>query len=207
VTFPRRPAAYIPAAASEPGALVSERAMAQAARQRGWPAPEIYADGPSAAGEPGPALRRLEAAITAGRHDALLIPLPRTLGDPAPLMRLLSRCTQHGVAVGLVLPPAPEPDLTFPPSGSPARDPASILARARLDALAEMYPGWRVWLDSHGWHARRRDDGFLQGYRSGAPAFCVHAETAPGLAAQLCWQQAGAAHAPAGCTTSLRSGG
>ena len=203
MTFPRRPAAYIPAAA-EPGALVSEQTMAKAARQRGWPAPEMYADTPGAAGEPGPALARLEAAITAGRHDGLLMPLPRTLGDPASLMRLLSRCTQHGVAVGLVLPPAPEPDLAFGPSGSPARDPATILARARLDALAEMYPGWRVWLDAHGWHARRRNDGFLQGYRSGAQAFCVHAGTALALAAQLCWQQAATTHAPGGCSASLR---
>jgi hypothetical protein len=190
----RRPAAYLPLAAPGRGSTAGQQTMDRAARRRGWPAPVIYAEGdPGPAAQPGPALGHLEAAIESGRHDGLLLPLPPVLGDAAPLMRLLSRCTQHGVAVGLVLPSAPEPDLTFPPSGSPARGPASILARVRLDALAEMYPGWRVWLDSHGWHARRRDDGFLQGYQSGAPAFCVHAETAPGLAAQLCWQQAGAA--------------
>jgi hypothetical protein len=136
------------------------------------------------------------------------MPLPPGLGDPAALMRLLSRCTQQGVAVGLVLPPAPEPDLTFLPPGPrpspPPREPAGLLARARLGALAEMYPAWRIWLDSHGWHARRRSDGFLQGYRSGAQVFCVHAGTAAGLATELCWQQAAAASAPAGCGTSIQ---
>jgi hypothetical protein len=207
VTFPRRPAAYIPAAASEPGALVSEQAMAQAARQRGWPAPAMYADGPDAPGQPGPALLQLEAAITAGRHDGLLIPLPRTLGDPAPLMRLLSRCTQHGVAVSLVLPPAADgPDLSPRPAAAPAPAPAresrSLLADARLEALTEIYPGWRIWMDEHGWHARRRSPGFVQGYRPGAPVFCVHADTATRLAAQLCWQQAADTHAPNGCQAS-----
>jgi hypothetical protein len=200
----RRPAAYLPLAAPGRGSTAGQQTMDRAARRRGWPAPVIYAEGdPGPAAQPGPALGHLEAAIESGRHDGLLLPLPPVLGDAAPLMRLLSRCTQHGVAVGLVLPSAPEPDLTFPPSGSPARDPASILARVRLDALAEMYPGWRVWLDSHGWHARRRDDGFLQGYRSGAEAFCVHARTAPDLAAQLCWQEAATANAPGGCSTGL----
>ena len=201
----RRPAAYLPLAVPGRGAATGQQAMDRAARRRGWPAPVIYAEGdPGPAAQPGSALGHLEAAIESGRHDALLLPLPPALGDAAALMRLLSRCTQHGVVVGLVLPPAPEPDLTFGPSGSQARDPAAILDRARLDALAGMYPGWRVWLDAHGWHARRRNDGFLQGYRSGAQAFCVHAGTSFGLAAQLCWQQAATAHAPAGCAASLR---
>ena len=204
MTLARRPAAYLPLPAPGSGRVASDQAMARAARRRGWPAPVIYADGdPGPAAQPGPALGRLEAAIESGRHDALLVPMPPALGDPAPLMRLLSRCTQHGVTVGLVLPSAPEPDLIFAPSGPPPRDPSGILARARLDALAEMYPGWRIWLDSHGWHARRRNDGFLQGYRSGAEAFCVHAGTAPGLAAQLCWQEAATVNAPGGCSTGL----
>jgi hypothetical protein len=208
VTFPRRPAAYIPAAASGPGALASEHAMAQAARQRGWPAPEMYADALGRPGEPGPALDRLEAAITAGRHDALLLPLPRTLGDPAPLMRLLARCTQQGVAVSLVLPPAAEgPDVTPRAADAPAsplsREAWSMLARARLEALAEIYPDWRIWLDQHGWHARRRGQGFVQGYRPGAPVFYVVADTATGLAAQLCWQQAADTHAPDGCLAHI----
>jgi hypothetical protein len=203
----RRPAGYLPLAGPGPGrgGAAGQQAMARAARRRGWPAPVIYAEGdPGPAGQPAPALDQLEAAIESGRHDGLLVPLPPALGDPAPLMRLLSRCTQHGVTVGVVLLAAPEPDLTFRPPGPPPRDPSGILARARLDALAEMYPGWRIWLDSHGWHARRRDDGFVQGYRSGAEAFCVHAGTAAGLAAQLCWQEAATAHASGGCSASLQ---
>jgi hypothetical protein len=204
VTFPRRPAAYVPATGPGPRVLADEQAMAQAARQRGWPAPVMYSDGPDRADEPGPALDRLEAAIAAGRHDALLMPLPRTLGDPAPLMHLLARCTQHGVAVSLVLPAAAEgPDVTPRPAVTPApplaREPWSMLARTRLEALAEIYPGWRIWLDQQGWHARRRGPGFVQGYRPGAPVFCVRADTATELAAQLCWQQAADTHAPDGC--------
>jgi hypothetical protein len=198
----RRPAAYLPLAAPGGDGTARQQAMARAARRRGWPAPVIYAeDDPRPAGQPGPALSRLEAAIESGRHDALLMPLPPGLGDPAPLMRLLSRCTQHGVAVGLVLPPAPESNTSGPPPSPqpspPFPEPSAVLARAGLGALAEMYPGWRIWLDSHGWHARRRSDGFLQVYQSGGQVFCVHAGTAPGLAAQLCWQQAGRLPRPA----------
>jgi hypothetical protein len=76
---------------------------------------------------------------------------------------------------------------------------SEILPRARLEALATLYPDWRIWLDQHGWHARRRN-GYLQNYREGAPAFSVHAETATALAAQLCWQQAAETHSPYGCT-------
>jgi hypothetical protein len=198
----RRPAAYLPLAAPGGGGTARQQAMARAARRRGWPAPVIYAeDDPRPAGQPGPALSRLEAAIESGRHDALLMPLPPGLGDPAPLMRLLSRCTQHGVAVGLVLPPAPESNTAGPPPSPqpspPSPEPSAVLARAGLGALAEMYPDWRIWLDSHGWHARRRSDGFLQGYQSGGQVFCVHAGTAPGLATQLSWQQAGRLPCPA----------
>jgi hypothetical protein len=195
----RRPAAYLPLAVPGGGSPAPELAMARAARRRGWPAPVIYAEDDS--GQAGPALSRLEAAIESGRHDALLMPPPPGLGDPAPLMRLLSRCTQHGVAVGLVLPPPPESDTAGPPSGPPlsppSPEPSAVLARAGLSALAEMYPGWRIWLDAHGWHARRRSDGFLQGYQSGGQVFCVHAGTAPGLATQLFWQQAGRLPRPA----------
>ena len=42
---------------------------------------------------------RLEAAISAGRHDTLLRAGPATArGNPARLMRLLASCTKHGVA-------------------------------------------------------------------------------------------------------------
>jgi hypothetical protein len=78
-----------------------------------------------------------------------------------------------------------------------------MLARTRLEALAEIYPAWRIWLDQHGWHARRRGSGFVQGYRPGAPVFYVHADTATELAAQLCWQHAADAHAPEGCQARI----
>jgi len=78
-----------------------------------------------------------------------------------------------------------------------------VLPRARLEALAALYPAWRIWLDEHGWHARRRN-GYLQDYRPGAPAFYVRADTATELAAQLCWQQAADTHAPYGCAAGAR---
>jgi hypothetical protein len=73
MTIAKRPAAYIGGpAGSDDGALAERQAMAQAARQRGWPAPAIYADdGPPQVGGSGPALGRLEAAVIAGRHDGL----------------------------------------------------------------------------------------------------------------------------------------
>jgi hypothetical protein len=249
MTSPRHPAAYI----RVPGAS-ARRAMLLEAGQRGWPAPEIYAeDEPAADDSYGPALHRLEAAIVAGRHDALLMSAP---GDPGLLMRLLSHCTKHGVAVSF-LPgagpiaagsgPAHESrgisatvsgatgsgatgsgatgsGATVPDTGqalasaaasasvgesahaAPSVNPSSeswdVLAQARLEALAGLFPDWRVWLDRSGWHARRRDS-FVQGYRPGAPAFHVTAANALDLAAQLCWQQAAETHTPDGCQASM----
>ncbi|HTP17732.1 MAG TPA: hypothetical protein VMK13_18100 [Streptosporangiaceae bacterium] len=74
-----------------------------------------------------------------------------------------------------------------------------VLTDAAVDALAGLFPGWRVWADVNGWHARRRGI-YLQSYHLGAPSFCVHAGCAVGLAAQLRWQQAADAHAPFGCS-------
>jgi len=74
-----------------------------------------------------------------------------------------------------------------------------VLARARVEALARLFPGWRIWLDHAGWHARRRDVSYLQLRHDGAPAFSVHADNSVDLAAQLCWQQAADQHAPDGC--------
>jgi hypothetical protein len=77
--------------------------MALAARQRGWPAPVIYAEGdPVSADGYSPALERLTAAIVSGRHNAVLMTAPGMLGDPGPLLQLLSRCTRHGVTVSFI---------------------------------------------------------------------------------------------------------
>jgi hypothetical protein len=205
MTTPRRPAAYV----RIPGAW-ARHAMTQAARERGWPAPTIYAEddrGPD--GSYGPALDRLEAAVVAGRHDALLVAAP---GQPGKLMGLLSRCTRHGVTVSFLPGPAASAEGAMPareqpadgagPGGPQAAETWDVLAQARLEALAGMFPDWRIWLDRNGWHARRRD-GFVQGYRAGAPAFHVRAVSAVDLAAQLCWQQAAEAYAPDGCQARM----
>jgi hypothetical protein len=114
----RRPAAYIPGAAPH-----DREALALATRQRGWPAPVVYADDePGASGHDVSALNRLETAISAGRHDALLIAMRGTLGDTAALMRLLSRCTQQGVTVAFV--PRPQPPYGVRPYQSAAGDSA-----------------------------------------------------------------------------------
>lgn len=211
MTSPRRPAAYV----RIPGAGGWARhAMAREACQRGWPLPEIYAeeDG-NGAGSYGQALERLERAIAAGRHDALLIAAP---GDPSRVMGLLSRCTQHGVAVsflprpaamaaGAAAAPAPAPAADAAgrgqaagPAPPPSAESWDVLAQARLEALAGLFPDWRIWLDRYGWHARRRGD-WMQGFRPGAPAFHVSARSELDLAAQLCWQQAAEDYAPDGC--------
>jgi hypothetical protein len=68
----------------------------------------IYYDGPGMAAGAGPAVGRLQAAVTRGCHDGLLMPLPGMLGNPPWLMRLLRSCTSHGVTVSFVLTsPAP----------------------------------------------------------------------------------------------------
>jgi hypothetical protein len=177
--------------------------MIREAIARGWPAPEIYAEDSSTAdGCYGPALDRLEAAITAGRYDALLIAAP---ADPGRLMRLLSRCTRHGVSVSFLPGPASSA------AGAEAATAASatvrsaaaateiwdVLAHAQLEALARLFPDWTVWVDRRGWHARRRGK-FLQRYHPGAPAFHVNAETALDLAGRLCWQQTAESHAADG---------
>ncbi len=206
MTNPRHPAAYV----RIPGAGGWARhAMAREASQRGWPSPEVYseADG-NEAGRYGQALERLERAIAAGRHDALLIAAP---GDPSQVMGLLSQCTRHGVAVSFLPGPAasaegaaaapvasasgPEPARAADPMTAETWD---VLAQARLEALANLFPDWRIWLDRYGWHARRRGD-WMQGFRPGAPAFHVSACNATDLAAQLCWQQAADSYAPDGC--------
>ena len=112
MTDPKHPAAYICVARSSgTGALALRRqAIAEATRQRGWPAPVVYAD----EGDPGlgdgrsPAMAALIAAISTGRHDALIIcGLDAISGGPAFLLpRLLFPCTDHGVAVEFLTHPA-----------------------------------------------------------------------------------------------------
>jgi hypothetical protein len=217
---PMRPAAYI-RLASGAGALSPEQqrsAIVAAARQRGWPEPAVYAeDGPVLADGNGPALARLSAAIEAGSHDAVIMPDPGVIGrSPARLMTFLFRCSHHGAAVEFVSPAgahafllpaasaagntrsAARHSLPFPRRR--ASKTAEVLTRAGVEALTGLFTDWRIWADEHGWHARRRDDGYLQAYQHGAPAFCVHAASPVELAAQLRWQQAADIHAPAGCS-------
>src|SRR5258708_20685686 len=81
---------------------------------------------------------------------------------------------------------------------------AAVLADAGVEALAELYPRWRVWANADtGWHACRRG-GFIQDYHQGAPAFSVHAASASQLAGQLPWQEAPEMHAPFGCPPAAK---
>jgi hypothetical protein len=82
---------------------------------------------------------------------------------------------------------------------------AVVLEEAGREALADLFPLWRIWVDDHGWHARRRG-GYLQNFHYGAPAFCVHAPGPVELAAQLRWQQAADEHAPSGCSARRMPG-
>jgi hypothetical protein len=205
-----RPAAYIRAAPGRDDLAWLRTAIAEGARQRGWPPPTVYADDGDLEHGRTPALARLEAAIEAGRHDALLVTDPGAVtGTASYLMGLLFRCTRNGVIVGFLLPPAPaEPQPVPAPPAVPeeATAPLSpaqtwdVLARARLEALSGLFPDWRIWLDQHGWHARRRQSPYFQVSNQGAPAYCVHGRTPTSLAAQLCWQQAADEHAPEGCS-------
>jgi hypothetical protein len=190
-----RPAALVSKAADE---IEARRDAVRSAHRRGWPAPKVYSADPL---HPEVVTDQLLAAIDAGQHDALLITLPV---DPGPTAGLLQACTRQGVEVSFLPPPRrvsgqpPGPDLG---DLQPAET-WDVLAKARLEALEGLFPGWRIWLDRRGWHARRRDGDFLQGYRPGAPAFHVVADTATDLAAQLCWQKAADVHAPDGCYAS-----
>jgi hypothetical protein len=219
-----RPAAYIRAPLGDDAELARHReAVMDGARQRGWPPPTVYAEDPDLAEGHGPALGTLEAAIEAGRHDALLITDPAAVtGTATHLIRLLFRCTRNGVVVGFLLPPALAGGGVVPPgpashAGSRpsawdavrfpmVRETWGVLARARVEALSQLFPGWRIWLDHAGWHARRRDVRYLQAHAEGAPTFSVHADSAADLAAQLCWQQAADRPIPDGCSVARPAG-
>ena len=117
----RRPAAYIRVARGCPPDAVTtqEHAVCLAARRHGWPEPAVYVDVGAGDGQPaGPALAQLTAAVTTGRHDALLLGGIGTIsGVPRDLMTLLAGCARHGVAVECVTPrlPAPAVPLTHLP--------------------------------------------------------------------------------------------
>lgn len=201
-----RPAAYIRAGRGDADLACYRQAVAEGAGQRGWPPPTLYVEQQAdLADGRAPALARLEAAIEVGRHDALLITDPGAVtGAASYLMELLYRCTRNGITVGFLLPPAPESDvMSLRPAGKPAaqaqdalpfplrrREAWGALTRARIGALSELFPDWRIWLDQHGWHARRRETVYLQGLEPGVPAFSVHSDTSTGLAMQLYGQQA-----------------
>src|SRR5262249_51175768 len=93
-----RPAGYIRAPRGGGDLGRQREAIADGARQRGWPTPTVYLDSAAdLAGGRAPALARLEAAIEAGRHDALLITDPGAVtGIARHLMGLLQRCTRNG---------------------------------------------------------------------------------------------------------------
>jgi len=199
-----RPAAYVRAARGDTDLIRHREAVAEGAKQRGWPRPTLYIEKPADVDRGrAPALARLVSAIEVGSHDALLITDPgAAAGQATHLMELLYRCTRNGVSVGFLLPAAPESDvMSLRPAAKPEaksvlpfpvrrREAWGVLTRARIGALTELFPGWRIWLDERGWHARRRESVYLQGLEPGVPAFSVHAETSTELAMQLYGQQA-----------------
>src|SRR5256885_12064393 len=103
--IPVRPAAYVRDLYADPGdesgLAESCRMMVRLAREAAWPKPVIYADaGPAT--EPGSQYAALVEAITAGRHDAVMITHPmmisRDLADVEAFDRL---CQPQGVDLQL----------------------------------------------------------------------------------------------------------
>jgi len=127
----KRPAAYIRVGRGYgAGAALDaqQRAIRQAAREHGWPEPAMYVDIDGAGtGQPmgsgqvadisratgrgrglGQALAKLNAAISTGRHDALILGGIATIrGTREDLAGLLSGCTRHGVTVECATPVPP----------------------------------------------------------------------------------------------------
>ena len=127
------PAAYIRTGHGDADLARQNKAVAEAARQRGWPLPTVYAEDQADLDDGhAPALARLEAAIEVGRHDALLIADPGAVTATANhLMELLFRCTRNGVAVGFVLPPRPPPPRSWHPRRRPRSLPPGTSRRSR----------------------------------------------------------------------------
>jgi hypothetical protein len=95
VVVPLHPAAYV-------RDVGDWQPLLEAAAQRGWPVPLVYAAGAGTERGRAGVLRRLEAAVRAGRHDGLLMPLSGVLGDAGRLMGVLVSCTRSGVVVSFV---------------------------------------------------------------------------------------------------------
>jgi resolvase-like protein len=100
-TIPVQPAAYIRTDDSEDSLAEARSMMIQMARRSGWPEPAVYIDiGPAA--EPGRQYAALVEAITAGRHDAVLITHPKLISrDLADIEAFDRLCRRLGVRVHL----------------------------------------------------------------------------------------------------------
>jgi hypothetical protein len=97
-TVPARPAAYVrvadAAAADDPDVTQQRELVVGAARGLGWPAPAVYAD----AGPPGGQYAALAEAITAGRHDAVIVARAGAIGDDLAQIEAFDlHCRRHGV--------------------------------------------------------------------------------------------------------------
>jgi hypothetical protein len=76
----------------------------------------------------------------------------------------------------------------------------AVLTDAGVQALSELFPGWRIWAGRGAeWHACRRG-GYVQDYEENSPAFAVHACSAAELAGLIRWQEAIEAHGPFTCS-------
>jgi DNA invertase Pin-like site-specific DNA recombinase len=99
VTRYERSAAYIRKSGGAGALARQRRTILDAAEARGWSEPAVYLDVDADPGS-GPGLDRLAAAISTGRHDALILGgVGAICRSPADLMRLLQRCARNGVAV------------------------------------------------------------------------------------------------------------
>jgi DNA invertase Pin-like site-specific DNA recombinase len=106
---PRRPAAYLRVAARAITAadMCIERQrheVLSAAAGLGWPEPTVYTDAGTPGGDrPGPHLASLAAAISAGRHDAVITYDPARISrDAAGLADFHALCASHGTTLHTV---------------------------------------------------------------------------------------------------------
>ncbi len=103
--IPVRPAAYIRDAypysyaivADDPDTTQQRNEVLGLARDLGWPVPVVYAD-VGQADEPGSQFAALVEAVTAGRHDAVVVTHPGVIGHDLGQIEAFDRhCRQHGV--------------------------------------------------------------------------------------------------------------